>query len=125
MTLVILSIIPVIYSLFKRYFPVCGVRYHDLNDLELDEIKIIDVRDFNESYKNPIKGAINLPLAYLKRNLNEIPDRKLHVVGSNKIDRNVAIRFFRQKGFHVNGYTIIKQNNLLLKENLLGIKTNS
>lgn len=113
MTLVILSIIFVIYSLYKRYFPVHGVRYYTLTDLELDEIKIIDVRDFTESYMNPITGSINIPLAYLKRNLNEIPDRKLHVVGSNKVDKNVAIRFLRQKGFHVKEYTIMNQNNLL------------
>jgi rhodanese-related sulfurtransferase len=107
MTLVILSIILIIYSLYKRYFPVCGVPNYTLTDIELDVIKVIDVRDFNESYKNPIKGAVNIPLAYLKRNLNEIPDRKVHVIGSNKIDKNVAIRFLRQKGFHVKGYTIM------------------
>lgn len=107
MTLVILSIMLIIYSLYKRYFPVCGVQNYTLTDIELDVIKVIDVRDFNESYKNPIKGAVNIPLAYLKRNLNEISDRKVHVIGSNKIDKNVAIRFLRQKGFHVKGYTIM------------------
>jgi hypothetical protein len=44
----------------------------------LDKIKVIDIRDFNESYKNPIKGTINIPIAYLKRNINEIPNSELH-----------------------------------------------
>lgn len=107
MTLVILSVPLIMYSWYKRYFPVRGVQNYTLADLELDVIKIIDVRDFNESYKEPIKGAINIPLAYLKRNLNEIPDRKLHVIGSNEVDKNVAIRFLRQKGFQIKGYTIM------------------
>lgn len=107
MILIVLAIIFLIYSLFKRYIPVRGVRYYNLADLELSVTKIIDVRDFNESYKNPIRGAINVPLAYMKRNLNEIPDRKLHVIGSNEVDKNVAIRFLRKKGFQVNGYTIM------------------
>lgn len=107
MILIFLSMILLIYSLFKRYFPVRGVRYYNLADIELNVTKIIDVRDFNESYKNPIKGAINIPLAYMKRNLNEIPDRRLHVIGSNEVDKNVAIRLLRKKGFHVKGYTIM------------------
>jgi rhodanese-related sulfurtransferase len=102
-----LFILVILYSLYKRYFPVIGIRYFTLTDLKLGQIKIVDVRDFNESYKNPIQGATNIPVAYLKRNLNEISDSKIHVVGSNKIDKNVAIRFLKQKGFNVKGYTII------------------
>ena len=104
------------YFLYKRYFPVPGARFIALNDLKLDKIKIIDVRDFNESYKNPITGAANIPIAYLKRNLKDIPNDLLHVVGSSDIEINIGIRFLKQKGFRVNGYTILENNPLPMKE---------
>lgn len=109
MTFLIVITFLVSFILYKRYFPVLGARFIHLKDLELDKIKVIDVRDYNESYAEPIKFAINIPTAYLKRNLNEIPNCDLHVVGSNLIDKNVGIRYLRKKGFRVIGYTITNQ----------------
>jgi rhodanese-related sulfurtransferase len=81
-----------------------------LNNLDLDKINIIDVRYFNEASKEPVQGAINIPVAYLKRNLNEIPDRNLHVIGLTFIEKNISIRILKQKGFQVSGYTIFDHN---------------
>lgn len=41
----IISIIVITFVLYKRYFPVFGVGWIPLNDLKLDNIKIIDLRD--------------------------------------------------------------------------------
>lgn len=123
MLFLIFSTAIVIFILYRRYFPVFGVQCNRLRDLDLDKINVIDVRDYNESYKNPIDGAINIPIAYLKRNYYEIPNRDLHVVVSSLVEKNMGIRFLRQKGFRVAGYTITDQKKFLLKENLLEIET--
>lgn len=53
MTFLIVCIFVITFSLYRRYVPVLGVRCIYLKDLELDRIKVIDVRDYNESYKDP------------------------------------------------------------------------
>jgi rhodanese-related sulfurtransferase len=95
-----------------------------LNDLDLDKIKIIDLRDYNESDKNPIEGELNIPIAYLKRNFREIPKRELHLIVSSILEKNMGIRFLRKKGFCVVGYSIVNHHQLLERENSLKIETN-
>jgi len=124
MTLLIITTIVVTFVLYKRYFPVLGVHFITLKDLDLDQIKVIDIRDFNESYKNPIEGTINIPIAYLKRNIYEIPKADLHLVVSSLLEKNIGIRSLRKKGFRVVGYTIINDYKLSLKENSYKIETN-
>ncbi|MBT2700140.1 hypothetical protein J7E79_22495 [Bacillus sp. ISL-40] len=108
MTFLFFTALAVAFILYNRYFPVFGAFCTNVKDLNLDEIKVIDVRDFNDSYKNPINGAVNIPLAYLKRNFNEIPSKDIHLVVSNPLEKNIGIRFLRKKGFRVVGYTIIR-----------------
>ncbi|MFZ3589751.1 hypothetical protein ACOI1C_10825 [Bacillus sp. DJP31] len=62
-------------------------------------IEIVDVRDYNRSYKQPIHGSTNIPIAYLPRFFQEVSNKKIHVVASNHLDKNVSIRFFRKKGY--------------------------
>ncbi|MCM3571393.1 hypothetical protein [Neobacillus mesonae] len=124
MELLVGCTIIILYFLYKRYFPVFGVQYIHFNDLELDPIKIIDVRDYNELSGTPIEGTINIPIAYLKRNNNEIINSDLHLVASNLLEKNIGIRFLRKKGYKVLGYTIIKPNTLSCKENKLKIEMN-
>jgi len=107
--------------MYNRYFPVFSVQCLHLKDLKRDRIKIIDVREYNESYRYPINGAINIPIGYLKRNLKEIPKGDIHVVVSSSLEKNYAIRFLRHKGYRVVSYTVIQ---LLLKENSLKIEMN-
>ncbi|PLS04746.1 hypothetical protein [Neobacillus cucumis] len=124
MKFLILITIIVSIILYKRYFPVLGVHFIKLKDLEVDKIIIIDIRDYNESYKDPIKGSINIPISYLNRNIKEIPDGDLYIVASSSLEKNVGIRFFRQKGFRVVGYFISDNSKISLKENSLKIKNN-
>lgn len=65
MIFLILAAILIAFILYKRYFPVICVPCIQLKDLNLDRITIIDVRDYNDSYKDPINGAINIPISYL------------------------------------------------------------
>lgn len=103
------------YLIAIRYFPIIGLNYIDKKELDLTTLIKIDVRDYNESYKSPVKGAINVPVAYLKRYYFEIPSKDLIVVASNRLDKNVGIRFLRTKGFKVVGYTITNEEQTVLK----------
>jgi rhodanese-related sulfurtransferase len=103
-------------TLYKRYVPVHGVRSLNLTDLDSNQITIIDIRDFNVSYKNPIDGAINIPTAYLKRNANSIQMKELYLVASNTLEKNVGIRILKRKGFRVAGYAIIGNEKPLISK---------
>ncbi|NYE07550.1 hypothetical protein F4694_004361 [Bacillus niacini] len=123
MTLKILAAI--VASIFYRgYFSVFGVHCINLNDLNLDKIKVIELRNYNESYKNPIKGALIIPIAYLKRNFIEIPKRELHLIVSSPLEKNIGVRCLRKKGFCVVGYTFVNHQQLISKENSLKIEIN-
>lgn len=121
MIYLILASIVLLVMLYKRYFPVLGIKYYSLEDLDLSKLKILDVRDYNESYKNPIVGSLNIPLGYLKRNINEIPHRDLHLVVSSLLEKNVGARVLRQKGFRVVGYSFVSNE---FKESHFQIKVN-
>ncbi|WP_018661335.1 hypothetical protein [Heyndrickxia acidiproducens] len=125
MEFLLLMTIILTFVLYKRYFPVSGVHCINLKDLDLDKIKVIDIRDYNESHNNPVEGTMNIPISYLNRNVNEIPNSDLHLIVSNLLEKNIGIRFFRKKGFCVVGYTIVnsKHHHLFLKENSLKIGT--
>lgn len=110
MAYLIVLIFVSLFILYKRYYPVLGVRHFPLGDPEVAKKTVLDVRDYNESYKEPIKGSFNIPIAYLKRYVREIPKGDLIVIVSSSIEKNMGIRFLRKKGFNVIGYTMINKN---------------
>jgi rhodanese-related sulfurtransferase len=112
MIYLILTFLVILVILYKRYFPVLGVKCSQLEELDLTKLEIIDVRDYNESYKNPIEGAMNISIAYLKRHINEIPHTDLHLVVSSLLEKNVGIRALKQKGYRIVGYSFVSQNYL-------------
>ncbi|WP_228409582.1 rhodanese-like domain-containing protein [Radiobacillus deserti] len=67
---------------------------------------MVDIRDYNVSSNDVIHGSISIPLAYLKRHHHEIPKEEVHVIASDKIERNLGVRVLRSKGFKVIGYTL-------------------
>ncbi|NPC93752.1 hypothetical protein HOO54_16295 [Bacillus sp. WMMC1349] len=111
--------------IYNRYIPVRGVQC--IKTLNADAI-IVDVRDYNQSYKDPFRTAINIPIAYLKRNYHEISSSKVYVVASDNLEKNMSIRFLRKKGFEVLGYTLTdcnpdkKQKHQHRKGNIYGIQ---
>ncbi|MEH7246411.1 hypothetical protein V7114_06380 [Neobacillus niacini] len=121
MIYLILASIIILVIIYKRYFPVLGVKYFQLGELDLSKVKILDIRDYNESYKNPIEGSLNIPLGYLKRNINEIPHLDLHLVVSSLLEKNVGARVLRQKGYRVVGYSFESSK---LNESHFEIKAN-
>jgi rhodanese-related sulfurtransferase len=124
MIYLILTFLVILVILYKRYFPVLGVKCSQLEELDLTKLEIIDVRDYNESYKNPIEGAMNIPIAYLKRHINEIPHTDLHLVVSSLLEKNVGIRALKHKGYRIAGYSVVSQNQNNINECHLEIKIN-
>lgn len=108
--LIFILLVIFIWVLYKRYFPVADVQNIDCSQLEIEQVTIIDLRDYNVSNHSPILGAINIPIAYLNRNFTNIPKDKIHVVASGSLEKNVGIRFLRHKGYKVVGYTITINN---------------
>jgi rhodanese-related sulfurtransferase len=124
MKFMLFIIIVISLFIFRRYLPVIGLNDRKWTDLDINNIKVIDVRDYNDSYKNPIPGAINIPIAYLNRYYNEIPDSDLHVIACDSIGKNVGVRFLRKKGFNVIGYTIISDNKVPFMDKPIRRKAN-
>jgi rhodanese-related sulfurtransferase len=116
-----LALIVILVILYRRYFPVRGLKSYQLEGLDLSKLKILDVREYNESYKNPIEGSLNIPLSYLKRNVDEIPDKDLHLIVTSLLEKNVAARVLKQKGYRVAGYSFVGDQS---KESHLEIKVN-
>ncbi|WP_246943702.1 hypothetical protein [Bacillus pinisoli] len=71
---------------------------------------LLDVRDYNDSYHSPVKGAVNIPIAYLRRYYEEIPKHNILLIVSNHIEKKAGIRCLRRKGFEVIGYKVIQPN---------------
>jgi rhodanese-related sulfurtransferase len=112
MIYLILALLVILVILYNRYFPVLGVKCSQLEEVDLTNLEILDVRDYNESYKNPIEGALNIPIAYLKRHINEIPQKNLHLVVSSLLEKNVGVRALKQKGYRIVGYSYVSQNRI-------------
>ncbi|MCP8970208.1 rhodanese-like domain-containing protein [Ectobacillus ponti] len=89
--------------LYIRYMPVYGVQAAD--EARAD-ILVLDVRDYNETSKCQTNAAVHIPYAYLVRFYQDIPKRPLHVVAASRLDRNLAIRFLRRRGYTIASYHI-------------------
>ncbi|WNS74917.1 hypothetical protein RRV45_18850 [Bacillus sp. DTU_2020_1000418_1_SI_GHA_SEK_038] len=102
--ILILSII--LGFMYIRYCPVGNVKCTKTVNHPIDSIEIVDVRDYNQSYRDPIPGAINIPFAYMKRRYTDISGNDIHVIASDYLEKNMSIRFLRKRGYKIIGYTL-------------------
>ncbi|MCA1320023.1 hypothetical protein LC085_08920 [Bacillus tianshenii] len=102
--LLLVIICMITFFLYIRYVPVYGVPCIG-SEIQDNDVKILDVRDYNQSYKDPIINSINIPVAYLKRNYRELYHSNIIVVASDSLEKNVSIRFLKNKGVNVLGYS--------------------
>ena len=109
----------VLYFLFRRNIQIARIPQIDEKELELTRLNIVDLRDYNVSYKSPIENAMNIPVPYIKRHYKDIKSNDLIVAASNRLEKNVGIRILRRKGFKVVGYILIdsykEKNNIIAK----------
>ncbi|WP_442599723.1 hypothetical protein [Neobacillus sp. D3-1R] len=103
----IMIVTALLILLYRRYIPVCGVQCMNVPATLNDDVIIIDVRDYNQSYKDSNHKSIHIPIAYLKRYVKEIPNTKLHVIAADPLEKNMSIRFLRKQGYQIIGYTLM------------------
>ncbi|GAB2534016.1 rhodanese-like domain-containing protein [Gracilibacillus alcaliphilus] len=96
--------------MYTRYVPVKGVPCLDKESMEPHRHAILDIRDYQEANNDRIEGALMLPLAYLGRYYKEIPCKSVHVIASNRLEKNLAIRLLKNKGYQITGYTLTSCN---------------
>ncbi|NQD65926.1 hypothetical protein HP456_08315 [Bacillus haikouensis] len=116
--LMILTISLLSYTLYYRYAP---VRVKRLNEKTLNDAQvIIDVRDYQESYKSSCDQTLAIPCGYLKRHAHEIPAEQIVVLGNSAVECNVGVRQLRGLGFNVVGYIRMERNNPCKKSLSMG-----
>lgn len=95
---------------YKRYVTAKGVKHDCVEGLkEQEELFLLDVRPYNVSYKDPVEGALELPVAYFIRSYDEIPNRPIHVIASDEMEKNMAVRLLRKKGKQVVSYSLTEE----------------
>ncbi|OCA87175.1 rhodanese-like domain-containing protein [Pseudobacillus wudalianchiensis] len=97
---IVLLILPMLY---KRYVPVVGTE--EIQGCHNNEnVSLVDVRDFHEASRNPVSSAVHIPLPYLARQHNEISNKEVIVIVSDKVLLNLSVRQLKKYGFDVKGY---------------------
>ncbi|HAQ06883.1 MAG TPA: hypothetical protein DCR24_04915 [Bacillus bacterium] len=102
LTSIIISLF-LVSLIFNRYVPVRNVPA--VKTKQKDAVWV-DLRDYQDSAKNPVNGAINIPCGYLKRYIKEIPNEQIVIIASNEVEKNFGARLLKKYGFNVKGYTI-------------------
>ncbi|UNT71643.1 sulfurtransferase (plasmid) [Bacillus sp. N447-1] len=93
--------------LFRRYFPIFGIPcISNPGNLNHHNGVMLDTRNYNDSSYDSVPGSIQIPYAYLARYYHEIPKEPIHLIVNNTLDRNLSIRFLREKGFEIKSYTL-------------------
>lgn len=96
---------------YKRYVPVKGVP--SLSNLTFDKDRsVLDTRDYQTVYKDPVEHSIHIPYAYLKRFYKKIPNKKVFILVSDSVEKNLVIRFLRKNGFEILGYKIYTRGEI-------------
>ena len=97
----------ILYILYKRYIPVGGVDHQDIQLVSGNGNKaIVDLRDYNSVCGNKSEEALHIPIAYIKRQYQEIPNKHVHIIVDNELEKNIGIRLLRRKGVRVVSYTM-------------------
>lgn len=109
MTIAILVlVVSFLLFLYLRHIPVFGIGKKDINDVSSlkEDTIVVDVRDYQTSFREPIHQAYRIPFPYLKRFYKEIPDKNIVIIASNHVEKNLCIRLLRRRGHQVIGYDI-------------------
>ena len=74
--------------------------YHDIADLDFDQVVLIDVRTPEEFALGSIQDAVNIPLESLRNRLHELPaHKKIYVFCQVGLRAYLATRILVQNGF--------------------------
>ncbi|ADH99502.1 rhodanese-like domain-containing protein [Salisediminibacterium selenitireducens] len=107
----VILLIAVIF-VYQRYFPPAKVDI--LNKIpEAVEGRrwILDIREYQDAEKSPIKGAFNVPLAYLNRHYPKEMPQEVVIVANDRVEVNLSCKLLSKKGYHVSGYHLCPVKN--------------
>jgi len=110
--LLFLIIATMIYHVYVRYVPVCGIpaiSLQQLSSMKKENVAVVDLREYNETTALPVQTAIPLPLSYFKRNYQQLPCKDVIVVTSDSITTNLGVRKLKRYGFRVKGVCCVEQ----------------
>ncbi|OIJ19270.1 hypothetical protein BKP45_14030 [Anaerobacillus alkalidiazotrophicus] len=111
-TIISVTILLKVYYLYRRHFPVKGIECIKLDKIvKTNNAYILDIRDYELAHHHQIKGTINIPLAYLKRNYRGLNEKNVYIIASNIVDVNISSRFLLRKGIKINGFYLIHHPN--------------
>ncbi|MFQ3543934.1 hypothetical protein Q7A53_07595 [Halobacillus rhizosphaerae] len=94
--------------LYRRYLPVPGVNpinIYEENE-SLEGLVIVDTRDYQTSSRDKIPSAYCMPLPYLNRHYNELPDQGIIIFAADYVEKNLSARILRSKGKCIAGYCL-------------------
>ena len=109
LSITIVVIVLVMIPAFKRWMPVLRVPCSSLPQIQETGVHILDVREYQESDRNPVRGAFALPYPYLKRHLQTVPKKEVFLVAPDKVSRNLSTRLLLKNGFTVTGYAVVRR----------------
>ncbi|MFZ3578489.1 rhodanese-like domain-containing protein [Virgibacillus sp. DJP39] len=113
MSIVIISIVTIfLLFLYQRHVPVIGIVKLDLSYLSCfeEDVVIVDTRDYQTSFRGASDNTYCLPLPYLKRHFRDLPNKKVVIIASNNVERNLSARILQRKGIRIVGYCLAKKN---------------
>lgn len=110
-------------DIYNRYVPVQGINAVVPDQIQ-EQVVLLDLRDYQTTYKCPICDSVNIPFAYLKRYYHEIPsNKKIVILATDAVEKNLAIRFLMRKNFKIQGFMVLneekrgeKQWNMISKQ---------
>ncbi len=96
---------------YKRWIPVPGIKCAPLPDKPLpSDMVILDIRDYQEADRYPVKEAYTLPYPYLKRHINTIHADTVFLVAPDKVSKNLSIRLLQKHGMTVQNFAVVHGN---------------
>jgi rhodanese-related sulfurtransferase len=93
-------------AIYRRYYPINGIPCIHDSDRDETDVVVLDIRDYNEAGEFPVANSLHIPYAYLKRLFSTIPNKPIHVVAQDEVEKNLGIRFLLRHGFHVKSYSL-------------------
>ncbi|PGT84831.1 MULTISPECIES: hypothetical protein [Bacillaceae] len=97
--------IVLIGSFFKRSISIKNVPCVDIDHHDQSS-QVVDVRDYNNLSTMKNFDSIVIPIAYLRRYFHEIPNKRVHLIAGNQLEKNMGVRFLQKNGFQVTGYSL-------------------
>ncbi|TMW70118.1 rhodanese-like domain-containing protein [Alteribacter natronophilus] len=93
--------------IYRRYMPLLGVSCLSMETLaEKDDGVVLDIRDYQTVHSAPVKGSVNIPMAYLSRQYRDAGNGRVYLVASGVVDVHLAARFLKKKGIDVQGFSV-------------------